>query len=188
MTQQLASTLAAIHALPPGIVPAGIGASEGGAVAMPHWWRDTPEDPEAGDARARFAALPAVPLDARCLLHGDFWPGNVLFDEGRLVAVIDWEDALIGDPLQDLAIARLDLTWSSGLDARDAFTAAYARITGHPLATLAAWDLYAALRAAPGLEIWAEGYPAFGRDDITAPLMRTAVSASIHDSLRRLGA
>lgn len=40
------------------------------------------------------------------LLHGDFWPGNILWRDGQLVAVIDWEDAAIGDPLADLANSR----------------------------------------------------------------------------------
>ena len=42
------------------------------------------------------------------LLHGDFWPGNLLWKDGRLVAVIDWEDAALGDPLADLANSRLE--------------------------------------------------------------------------------
>lgn len=36
------------------------------------------------------------------LVHGDFKPGNLLIDAGDVVAVIDWETAHIGDPLEDL--------------------------------------------------------------------------------------
>jgi aminoglycoside phosphotransferase (APT) family kinase protein len=39
------------------------------------------------------------------LLHGDFWPGNALWRDGALVAILDWEDAAIGDPLADVANA-----------------------------------------------------------------------------------
>ena len=35
------------------------------------------------------------------LLHGDFWPGNLLWHEGELAGVIDWEDAATGNPLED---------------------------------------------------------------------------------------
>ena len=35
------------------------------------------------------------------LLHGDFWPGNVLGTGDEIVAVIDWENACVGDPLVD---------------------------------------------------------------------------------------
>ena len=42
-------------------------------------------------------ALEAVwPLGSRNadkLMHGDYWPGNTLWKDGRLVGIIDWEDA-----------------------------------------------------------------------------------------------
>ena len=36
------------------------------------------------------------------LVHGDFKPGNVLLDDGRVSAVLDWETAHLGDPHEDL--------------------------------------------------------------------------------------
>ena len=36
------------------------------------------------------------------LVHGDFRNGNLLVDESGLVAVLDWELAHLGDPVQDL--------------------------------------------------------------------------------------
>lgn len=39
----------------------------------------------------------------RVLVHGDFKPGNVLLaPEGRIVAVLDWELAHVGDPIEDV--------------------------------------------------------------------------------------
>ncbi len=38
----------------------------------------------------------------RCLVHGDFRLGNVIVDEHGLAAVIDWELAHVGDPMEDL--------------------------------------------------------------------------------------
>ncbi|MEM6929386.1 MAG: phosphotransferase, partial [Myxococcota bacterium] len=68
------------------------------------------------DERALRDALVEVggpaPLDA--VLHGDFWSGNVLWRDGQLVAVLDWEDAARGDPLSDLAGARIELLWRHG--------------------------------------------------------------------------
>lgn len=44
-----------------------------------------------------------VPAEARrTLVHGDFRVGNVLFDEQGVRAVLDWELAKIGDPVEDL--------------------------------------------------------------------------------------
>jgi aminoglycoside phosphotransferase (APT) family kinase protein len=37
-----------------------------------------------------------------CLVHGDFNPANFLYDEGRVTALIDWENSRIGDPREDL--------------------------------------------------------------------------------------
>ena len=42
----------------------------------------------------------ATPL---CLVHGDFRMGNFLVDTVGLVAVLDWELAHLGDPMEDVA-------------------------------------------------------------------------------------
>lgn len=36
------------------------------------------------------------------LVHGDFKPGNMLIQEGRVTAVLDWETVHLGDPLEDV--------------------------------------------------------------------------------------
>ena len=41
--------------------------------------------------------------DARKLVHADFGSNNVLVADGAVTAVIDWSEAMIGDPLYDLA-------------------------------------------------------------------------------------
>ena len=55
------------------------------------------------------------------LLHGDFWPGNILWRDGQIVGVIDWEDAAFGDPLADIANTRLELLWAFGVEAMRQF-------------------------------------------------------------------
>lgn len=88
------------------------------------------------------------------LLHGDFWPGNLLWREGRLAAVIDWEDAAVGDPLADVGNCRLELLWSLGVEAMAHFTEQYQRITTLDWTNLPYWDLCAALRPAGKLHTW----------------------------------
>jgi hypothetical protein len=39
------------------------------------------------------------------LVHGDYRVGNLVWRAGRIVAVLDWEGAGIGDPLEDLGYA-----------------------------------------------------------------------------------
>jgi aminoglycoside phosphotransferase (APT) family kinase protein len=50
-------------------------------------------------------AWPFPQRNASVLLHGDFWPGNTLWKDGQLVAIIDWEDAASGDLSLTLPIA-----------------------------------------------------------------------------------
>ncbi len=137
-------------------------------------------DHSLGEAALRAALAnawpPAPTLPAPILLHGDAWPGNLLWQGDRLVALIDWEDALLGDPLADLAVSRLDVAWLFGEAAMQRLTAAYVAATGFDLAALPVWDLAAALRPCGNLPVWAAGWPALGRSDLTLAAM-TAVHA-----------
>lgn len=93
------------------------------------------------------------------LLHGDFWPGNILWREGQVAAVIDWEDARLGDPLADVANTRLELLWTFGSDTMHSFTHHYQTLTAINTTNLPYWDLYAALKPASKIAEWA-GNPA----------------------------
>lgn len=46
-------------------------------------------------------ALAAVEVGSLC--HGDLKAAHILVDEGQLAGVIDWGDAVVGDPLWDIA-------------------------------------------------------------------------------------
>ena len=105
-------------------------------------------------------------------LHGDFWHGNFLWKNGQLQAVIDWEDAHIGNPLLDFAVCRLDWCLIFGREAMEAFTRYYQAETQINVRDLLYWDLMGALRAAPMVEEWSLMYPHFGRPDITRQIMR----------------
>lgn len=48
-------------------------------------------------------ALMDCPEAKRCLLHMDARPENFMTREGQIIAVIDWSNALIGDPALELA-------------------------------------------------------------------------------------
>lgn len=114
-----------------------------------------------------------LPGQGRALLHGDFWPGNLLWRDGRLIAVVDWEDAVLGEPLADVAISRLDTLFIFGREAMESFTQAYQTANPLDFGDLPLWDMRAAERAAPHLAEWAAGYPAWGRPDLTEQTFRT---------------
>jgi aminoglycoside phosphotransferase (APT) family kinase protein len=87
---------------------------------LPDWERPTPlheeitrwdrivakaPEPAWLDAgrRVRDALLERMPSSpAPGLVHGDYQPGNMLYDGGRLTGIIDWELASIGSPLLDV--------------------------------------------------------------------------------------
>src|SRR6266571_2831379 len=108
---------------------------------------------------------PLAQRNKSVLLHGDFWPGNILWKDGQLVAVIDWEDAALGDPLADVANCRRETLWAFGIDGMRSFTHQYQALTTIDFTHLPYWDLCAALRTASQLAEWAA-------DDITKKTMR----------------
>jgi len=88
------------------------------------------------------------------LLHGDYWPGNILWDDGRLAAVIDWEDARLGEPLADLSNSRLEILWAFGSDTLQDFTQRYQAMMEIDYTNLPYWDLWAVLKPAAKLRSW----------------------------------
>jgi hypothetical protein len=58
-------------------------------------------------------------------LHRDFHPGNLLWDQGDLVGVVDWPVACCGPRGIDVAHTRGNLALVDGADAADAFLEAY---------------------------------------------------------------
>jgi aminoglycoside phosphotransferase (APT) family kinase protein len=150
-------------------------------------------DPSFDTARLREVLTPLWPppeRNASVLLHGDYWPGNLLWREGNLVAVIDWEDAKRGDPLIDLAISRLDMLCLFGSDSMNAFTHHYRSQMAIDYSSLPHWDLYAALRlarmAGPDLAEWVAFFPPFGRRDITEQTMRDHYQYFVSQALENL--
>lgn len=174
---QMARELARIHEIGAGEL--GVGLLESRRERAE---RDVLELPTSLDAalneaevRAQLRALwPWPQPNPDVLLHGDYWPGNLVWREGRLVAVIDWEEAALGDPLADLAIARLDVLWAFGEDAMRSFTESYRACTRIDWTLLPQWDLWAALRPMSRLAVWAPAYatPALARPDVTEASMQ----------------
>ncbi len=93
-------------------------------------------------------------LNQPVLLHGDFWRGNLLWRSERIVGIIDWEDAFIGDPIIDLARTRLELFWTEGALASERFTVQYLGWNDIDIDGLPWWDLRMSLEFARALPGW----------------------------------
>lgn len=126
-------------------------------------------------------AWPGMPRNADAIVHGDYWPGNVLWREDQLAAVIDWEDAAFGDPLSDVGNARLELLWNYNEEAMEAFTARYRELMPElDYGALPYWELYAALRPASKLSTW-------GLEAELEAAMREKHAVFVREAIGRLG-
>jgi aminoglycoside phosphotransferase (APT) family kinase protein len=103
-------------------------------------WRALYEQDRMGEhypvLGAAFAWLRANPVATHriVVVHGDFRSGNYLYDESGIIAMLDWEMAHLGDPMEDLGWASM-MFWGrdelvAGLMEREAFYRAYEQKTG----------------------------------------------------------
>ena len=105
------------------------------------------------------------PSGAATVVHGDYRLGNVMFEHGRprVLALLDWELATLGDPLADLGYlvatytdadsppTVLDLspvTRSDGFPSRAELVARYAEQSGRAVDALAWYEVLALWKAA----------------------------------------
>jgi aminoglycoside phosphotransferase (APT) family kinase protein len=136
-----------------------------GAYLVTDYVESDPPPPPATEIAAALAKIHRVDTtelrflptldEPAVLLHGDLWPGNVLWREGGIAAIVDWEDAALGDPLRDLAVSRLELFWADGREAMEELTERYRAARPHvDFSRLALRDLEAARRLTPQLPNW----------------------------------
>jgi aminoglycoside phosphotransferase (APT) family kinase protein len=86
--------------------------------AIDHWERTLHEqqlEPHPFMAQAiRWFRNHKPVADRVSVLHGDYRVGNFLFDTERITGVVDWELTSLGDPLQDLGWAFMDIWRTDG--------------------------------------------------------------------------
>ncbi len=111
------------------------------------------------------------------MVHGDYRAGNFLHDgAGKIVAVLDWEMAHLGDPLEDLGWA-MDPLWSNPADSRISGTvsgeearAIWRQASGldfDPRA-MAWWALFASVK---GQAIWTSAAKAWRDGGFVEPVL-----------------
>ena len=143
--QQLALALVAIH-------DADTTGAEG-PLLRPSWvrtWRP-PNLREPSPLTDRTIAaiqshLPGVSWQP-VLMHGDFHPGNTLWDRDRLTGIADWCESRLGPASCELATCRVDVALLFGPAAADRLTHHYAAIAGAEPADLPVFDLILGLDA-----------------------------------------
>ncbi len=145
------------------------------ATECPDWWQ---ERSLWAEAQSRSAEAPDfVPI----FIHRDYHPVNVLWQEGRISGIVDWINACMGPAGIDVAHCRLNLAVMYGLEAAQAFLAAYLHAApGYQ--HHAYWDLDDALGALPDVQVyppWAE----FGLTGLTTEMVRERLQAMVSASV-----
>jgi aminoglycoside phosphotransferase (APT) family kinase protein len=118
--------------------------------------------------------IPPPPPKKVGVVHGDYRSGNFLHDgAGKIIAILDWEMAHIGDPMEDLAWA-LDPLWSlqepdlaAAMLPRDNAISEWEAASGQTFdeASYRWWSLFANVK---GMAIWissAKSYSSGGNID-----------------------
>ncbi len=115
-----------------------------------------------------------------CLVHGDYRSGNFLYNQaGEIPALLDWEMAHIGDPLEDLAWS-LDPLWgwpdknlAGGLLPREAAISLWEKASGLTVDRQAFrwWQVFASLK---GLAIWISSSEDFANGSTKEPILAIA--------------
>jgi aminoglycoside phosphotransferase (APT) family kinase protein len=142
---QLGATLARIHAVPiddprlaalPGAHDTGHAAFLELARYEEIYRRLAPEPHPVIEYGFRWLARRVPASGRRVLVHGDYRIGNVMFGPEGLRAVLDWEQAHVGDPMEDLGWMCVR-AWRfgsplpvGGIGERDEFFRAYERAGG----------------------------------------------------------
>ena len=121
---------------------------------------------------------PSVDKSARNLIHADYWPGNTLWKDDQLVAIVDWEEPRLGEPLWDIAIIVQDSA-IFGIDVEDEVIGHYKRISDRSLTDYRFWRMYVAMSEMSDPGEWVEGYRALGGGGITSEEVRANHTNSI---------
>jgi len=116
--------------------------------------------------------------------HTDFWPGNTMWNDGDLSAVVDWESPATGDRAMDVAYCALDIRYLGMDRVADHFVETYEELAAQPLANLAHWEAIGLCRPLPDIAQWVPAWTAMGRD-VTPEKARDRYTEVLSDFLER---
>lgn len=145
------NTLAAVHATPIDSLPELPKRVD----PLPELLEFLPAESEWDDFRDHLSKLKNTAFDGPAtLLHGDFWPQNLIWRQGRIAAILDWEDATIGDPLSDIACTCLELRYLFGKRGMERFKQTYAKHARLEASRFALWLAYVSAAAQKHMADW----------------------------------
>ena len=114
----------------------------------------------------------------------DYWPGNILWHEGRISAVLDWDAASFGDPALDGGYFRMNMYLRGLKEAADPFLACYEAEAG-PVRNLGFWELACAARPLPAPVNWIPASFDMGDESRTSERAESDYAEFVADAKRR---
>ncbi|MBO9706907.1 MAG: phosphotransferase family protein [Caulobacter sp.] len=151
-------------------------------VALDHWSAVIEADEQHPQPIVRaairwLARHPPPPAQRVSIVHGDYRTGNFLHDgAGKILAILDWEMAHLGDPLEDLGWA-FDPLWNhfdegkvGGMVPRETAIALWEAASGLKVdpAALEWWSLFNAVK---GQAIWTSAAKEYRDGGFTDPVL-----------------
>ena len=118
--------------------------------------------------------------------HTDYWPGNTLWADGDLAAVIDWESPAMGEQEMDVAYCSLDIRYLGMDRVADHFIESYRELSDSSLPNLSHWEAVALCRPMPDIAQWVPTWEAMGRT-ITEDQARSRYTEVLESFLSRTG-
>ena len=139
----------------------------------------------------RLRRNPPPPAQKISVVHGDYRTGNFLHDgQGQVLAILDWEMAHLGDPLEDLGWA-MDPLWRhnethrvAGMLPKAEAIAVWERASGLKVdpAAFAWWELFASVK---GQAIWTSSAKEYRDGGYMEPILGFSgwLTARRHDEI-----
>jgi aminoglycoside phosphotransferase (APT) family kinase protein len=188
-TEQLARVMLSIHAVTP---------ETHDLSWLPGFSRDEiateleelrPEAEKAGAlARRVHAALVSnlndVAWPEPCLIHEDFWPGNTVWFRERLIGVIDWVNAKVGDPRCDVTQCAIDAMLVHGPETAARLRDTYQRLAPRALPDMWYFDLFNGLRSLLYYKHWVRGYHDAGLTQVTEAIASQRIRQMLRMALK----
>jgi aminoglycoside phosphotransferase (APT) family kinase protein len=133
----------------------------------------------------RTLAARGTPTGATGFVHGDVWPGNIVWTADEEAVLIDWKTAGVGSPGVDLGELRKQVAIIFGPDAPDLVLQGWEQTAGATAPDVAYWDAIAALNTPTTLD---DGYLQGGWAPLDGVAATARRDAFLESALTRLDA
>lgn len=123
------------------------------------------------------------------LVHGEYRPGNFLYEDDRIVAVLDWEFAHLGDPVEDLGWACMKQYRigdnESGMFPREEFIKRYEEYAGFTVDrdALHFWEVFSNVKV---IAIFITGQHAFRSGKMDTAMINAGKTSNVYSEVARL--